>query len=52
MTFKQLVAAIAEIRSEEKRLEVFGEIDRSFCRDKITFKDHEILYDIASRVTI
>lgn len=49
--FKQLVAAISEINSEESRDYVCGEINRSFDREKITWAEHEMLYQIACKVT-
>lgn len=45
--FKRLVAAISEINSEESLNYVCGEIDRSFDREKITWKEHEMLYQTA-----
>lgn len=50
--FKQLVAAISEIDSEESRLYVFGEIDCSFDREKITWREHEMLYQIARKMAV
>ena len=49
-TFKQLVQAISEIRTENDRLAVCGEINKSFEHDKITWKDHEMLYGLACRI--
>lgn len=51
-TFKQLVKAIAEIKTEEDRLIVYGDIDNSFQHGKITWNDHQILYTLAFRVII
>lgn len=48
--FKQLVAAIAGIESEEDRNYVCGEINLSFEHEKISWKDHEMLYQLACRL--
>lgn len=52
MSYKKLVEAIANMKTEEDRLEVWGQINRSFEKEKITWKDHETLYDLASRITL
>lgn len=52
MTYKKLIEAIANMKTEEDRLEVWGQINRSFEKEKITWKDHETLYDIASRIQL
>lgn len=48
--FKKLVIAIQNIGDEEQRGRVFWEIDRSFERDVISWQDHELLYELASRI--
>lgn len=50
MTFKKLVQEIAEIHNTEERDRVRWEIGRSFGADKINWREHEMLYDIASRI--
>lgn len=52
MTFKQLVKRIHDIKTEEDRNEVFGQIDRSYDMEKISWNDHELLYDLASMVRV
>ena len=49
-TFKQLVALISEINSEDDRSYTLGEIDRSFEREKTSWSDHEMLYQLACKV--
>ena len=49
-TFKQLVALISEINSEDDRSYTLGEIDRSFEREKISWSDHDMLYQLACKV--
>lgn len=46
MTFKQLVKAIAHITSKDEWDMLYGEIARSFDKEKITFADYELLYDL------
>ena len=46
MTFKQLVVLISEIKNEEDYWEACGKIDISFQKEKITWKDHEVLFNI------
>ena len=50
--FKQLVTAISEIDSEETRDYVFSEIDQSFNREKITWKEHEMLFQIVRKMAV
>jgi len=49
-TFKRLVKEIQQIGNEDQRNRAFWEIDRSFDRDVISWQDHEMLYEIASRI--
>ena len=49
-TFKQLVDTISNISSDEDFNEACGEIDISFQHDKISWKDHELLYKLVSKV--
>lgn len=46
MTFKQLVKAIAHITSREEWEHLYGEITRSYDKEKITFADYELLFDL------
>ena len=48
--FKQLVMEISEIESENDRRIVCGDIDKSFEHGKISWKDHEILYNLACKI--
>lgn len=50
LTFKQLVENIAALTpgDEEKINTVCGMINRSYENEKISFKDHENLFKIAS----
>ena len=49
-TFKQLVVLISRISTEDDRSYALGEIDRSFEREKISWNDHEMLYQLACKV--
>ena len=51
-SFKQLVQMIHDIETEDDRNKTWGEINKSFESDKITWKDHEMLYDLASMVRV
>lgn len=46
MTFKQLVKAIAHITSREEWERLYGEITRSYDKEKISFADYELLFDL------
>lgn len=46
MTFKQLVKAIAHITSREEWELLYGEISRSYDKEKISFADYELLFDL------
>lgn len=50
LSFKSLVEELNKINSIESANEVMGEIDNSFQVEKISWKDHETLYDIASKL--
>ena len=50
--FKKLVMAIAAIQNENDRDECFGQIDRAFEEERISFKDHELLYGLADKVEV
>ncbi len=47
LSFKSLVEELSKISSVDSANEVMGEIDNSFQAEKISWKDHETLYDIA-----
>ena len=48
--FKKLVYKIAAIKTEGDRNECFAEIDKAFDNNKITWNDHETLYNLAAAV--
>lgn len=50
MTFKKLVELIASIETMEEYNETCGMIDDSFQHEKITWKDHELLYTLVSKI--
>lgn len=50
LSFKGLVEELNKINSVDSANEVMGEIDNSFQAEKISWKDHETLYDIASKL--
>lgn len=50
LSFKSLVEELNKINSVESANEVMGEIDNSFQAEKISWKDYETLYDIASKL--
>lgn len=51
-SFKKLVQDITYICSEDERNRVFWEIDWSFQRDVIKWQEHEMLFDLASRIRV
>lgn len=50
LPFKSLVEELSKISSVDYANEVMGEIDNSFQAEKISWKDHETLYEIASKL--
>ena len=46
-TFKEIVNTLAAAENKEDIYSAMGDIDRAFCAEKITWKDHENLYAIA-----
>lgn len=50
--FKQICEMIADATTFEQVQEIYGQIDFSFQRDKITWREHEILYHINDKVKI
>ena len=51
-TFKTIVKEIANIITEDDRNRVFWQIDRSFEREVISWQDHELLFELASKIAI
>ena len=50
MTLKKLVKEISGITGKDEQERTFWQIDRSFQADKISWEEHEMLYDLASRI--
>ena len=50
--FKKLVQQIAAIKSVDDRNTCFGAINFAFERNKISWDDHELLYDLAAMVRV
>lgn len=50
--FKKIVAAIAEINTREDVDNVLGMIDTAFQHEKISWKDHEVLFGIVGKISI
>lgn len=50
MTFKKLVKELSKAQTKDDVRDIMGLIDRSWDTDKITWDDHEMLYDIASNL--
>lgn len=46
MTFKKLVILISEIKNEDDFWEAYGKVDISFQKEKITWNDHQCLFNI------
>lgn len=53
MTFKKLVQRLAECRTEDD-IHAFlydqNGVDLSYQREKITWNDHELLFELAARI--
>lgn len=49
-SFKQIISLIVIISSREEFLDVCTEIDISFENGKISWKDHELLYELISKI--
>lgn len=47
MNFKQITMKLGSIENQEDALRAFAIIDRSFNADRINWKEHEALYNIA-----
>ena len=50
--FKKLVKMIAGIKCEADRWEAWAAIDRAFDAERISFEDHELLYNLADMVKV
>lgn len=50
--FKKLVKSIAAVKTEADRNGCFAQIDRAFDAEKISWDDHETLYNLASMVKV
>lgn len=50
--FKKIVSAIAAIHTQEDANIVYGMIDTAFQQEKITWKDHEVLFEIVAKIAI
>lgn len=51
-TFKELVKQIHAIGSDQDRASVWANIDHSFEKGRISWDDHELLYDLACMVRV
>lgn len=49
--YKEIVAAVISAKTDEDVAVVGGMIDRAFETEKITWKDHEQLWALLSKVT-
>lgn len=52
MSYKQIVGCIAAITTQEDVNTVCGMIDTAFQREKISWKDHEVLFAIVGKISI
>ena len=48
--FKKLVTRVAEIETLEQYNAVCGEVDDAFNRERISWSDHELLYNLLAKV--
>ncbi len=48
--YKEIVAALIDASTEKDISEVGGMIDRAFEAEKISWKDHEQLYALLSKI--
>lgn len=48
--FKKIVAAIAKIDTMDDFNAVCGMVDTAFQQEKISYNDHELLYDLLGKV--
>lgn len=52
MTFKKLVQLICAIRTKYDLDNACAQIDHSFNLEKITFADHEMLYELVAKINV
>lgn len=50
--FRELVKSIAAIKTENDRDDCWAQIDRAFEEEKISWDDHETLYNLTSMVNV
>lgn len=50
--FKKIVAAIAAIKTQEDFDIACGMINTAFQQEKISWKDHELLYSLISKIRV
>lgn len=50
--FKAIVAAVAAISTREDVDNVLGKIDTAFQREEISWKDHEVLFEIVGKISV
>lgn len=50
--FKKLVRRISEIKSKAEFDEACSEVDNAFQHEKITWSDHEILFEILGKISV
>lgn len=50
--FKKIVGSIAAIHTEDDLNVVCGMIDTAFQQEKISWKDHEVLYAIVEKIKV
>ena len=50
--FKKIVAAIAAIKTQEDFDIACGMINTAFQQEKISWKDHELLYSLISKMRV
>ena len=52
LSYKQIVGCIAAITTKEDYNKVCGMIDFSFQKEKISWKDHEVLYAVMRLINV
>lgn len=52
LSYKQIVGCIAAITTREDFNKVCGMIDSSYQHEKISWKDHEILYAVVGKIGV
>lgn len=48
--YKKLVQMIIEAQNSEDMCAIYGQIDMEYQREKISFKDHEQLFELAAKI--